>query len=279
MGNINDYSDNEFIALVKELNKKSTYLEKLEFVYSKFKKVKGEDTRQIDGKEYIFTIKPNNNEEALTRWQYFVEQRALEYCKVWLDKNASGMVKAENRTRTIEVLLNDIKDELKGNNDLRWGYKYGIKKTGLDSLNLVSIHTETMMAEIGKGLGLYYAELELNKLQEENKEEEIKEDFPNLDLLTDRQKLTLAKELGLIYYLRMEFDWVNHKKSNLGNLLCLLFGINLNSEKAEAMIKDITKMDSSDGTKSPINSKNLETIRKQLAVLGFNTKDLQKVKK
>lgn len=278
MGSINDYSDKQFIELIKELNRQDTYPEKVKFFYDKTERFKGE-RRTIKNKEYSFSLLPQTKEEKLIWWEYFVERRALEYSKVWMNKNASGVNKAEDRTRTIGVLLNDIQNEVKGNDGLKRGYEYGIKKTGLDSINLESFDVNSFMSEIGKGLGLYYAELELKKLQEEKKEEEIKEDFPNLDLLTNRQKLTLVSELGLIYYLRMEFDWVKYKKSNLGNLLCLLFGINLNSESADAMIKDINKMDSADPTRSPINSKNLEATHKQLVALGFNTKDLKRVKK
>lgn len=278
MGSINDYSDEDFLELVKELNIQENYLDKVKFFYGKNDRYKGEK-RTIMNIEYSFSLLPQTQEEKLIWWEYFVEQRALEYCKVWMDKNASEMDIVDDRNRTIEVLLKDIQDEVNGKKDRIRGYNYGIKKTGLDSLNLESFNVDSFMSEIGKGLGLYYAELKLKKLQEESKEVEIKEDFPNLELLTNRQKLTLAKELGVISHLRNEFNWVSHKKSNLGNLLCLLFGINLNSKDADDIKKDITKMDSGDPTRSPINSKNIEAIHKQLHVLGFNPKDLEKVRK
>jgi hypothetical protein len=276
--NINDLSDKDWKKLCQEI-KPLSYIEKVKILYDRFGFVKGKVKRIIEEKEYEISLFVATPEEDLQRWEYYVEQKAKAYCKDWMDNNASGMDRAEDRTRTIEVLLNDIQNELKVKDDLKWGYKYGIKKTGLGSLELERFNIVSLMTGVARGLGLYYAELELKRLQEDSKEEEIKEDFPNLDLLTNRQKLTLAMELGLIGHLRREFDWVNHKKSNLGNLLCLLFGINLNSESAYAMIKEITKMDSGDPNRSPINSKNLKATHKQLAALGFNTKDLKRVKK
>ena len=273
-----DLSDKDWKKLCQYI-KKLSYIDRVKILYDRFGFITGKVKRIIKEKESEISLFVATPEEDLQRWEYYVEQKAKAYCKVWMANNASGMDRAEDRTRTIEVLLNDIQNEVMLKSDYKFGYKYGIKKTGLDSLDLNGFNIVSVMTGVGEGLGLYYAELELKKLQEDSKEEEIKEDFPNLDLLTNRQKLTLAMELGLIGHLRREFDWVNHKKSNLGNLLCLLFGINLNSESAGALIKDITKMDSGDPTKSPINSKNLEATHKQLAALGFNTEDLKRLRK
>ena len=264
---INDYSDNEFIALVKELNKKFTYLQKVEFVYSKFKKVKGQDKRIIDGKEYVFTIKPNCKEEDLTRWKYFVEQKALEYCEEWMDKNASGMDRAENRTLTIEVLLNDIQDELnKGNNDLRWGYKYGIKKAGLDCFNDDSFIKESMMAGIGKGLGLYYAELELKKLQKDNSEEEI-----ILDVKGDfkiNYKLVLLEQLGFIKYIESNFDVIN-QKAKVVKLLAELLGVDVSNGKNASFRASVNYLIGKNEKQGPSNKKSRDEVNGFLQSIGM----------
>jgi hypothetical protein len=264
---INDYSDNEFIALVKELNSKSTYLQKAEFVYSKFRKVKGYDKRQIDGKEYIFTIKPNSEEESLTRWEYFVEQRALEYCEVWMKNNASGMDRVEDMTRTIEVLLNDIEDELKGNNYRKLGYKYGIKKTGLDSLNLESSEVDSFMAEIGKGLGLYYAELKLKRLQKDNSEEEI-----ILDVKGDFNigyKLVLLEQLGFIKYIESNFD-VMYQKGKVVKLLGELLGVDVSNGKNTSFKASVNYLIDKNEKQGPSNKKSRDKVNGFLQSIGMS---------
>jgi len=264
---INDYSDNEFIALVKELNKKSTFLQKVEFVYSKFGKVKGKDTRLIDGKDYIFTIKPNSREENLIRWEYFVEQRALEYCEVWMKNNASGMDRVEDMTRTIEVLLNDIEDELKGNNYRKLGYKYGIKKTGLDSLNLESSEVDSFMAEIGKGLGLYYAELKLKRLQKDNSEEEI-----ILDVKGDFNigyKLVLLEQLGFIKYIESNFD-VMYQKGKVVKLLGELLGVDVSNGKNPSFKASVNYLIDKNEKQGPSNKKSRDKVNGFLQSIGMS---------
>ena len=236
MKHITEYSDKEFMALVKELNRQETYLEKVKLFYDKTGRSRGYK-RVIKDKEYTFSVKPKNEEEQLIFWEYFVEQRAKEYCREWMNKNASGMDRAEDRTRIIDVLLNDIQNDVMGNNDLKWGYKYGIKKTGLESLNLDGIYVESVLLGVGKGLGLYYAELELKKVGEESKEEEfvlnIKTGF------SEGYRLVLMEELGIIEYLKTRSEIPFNEPGRLIRVLGELMGIDVSPQKNRSFVASV----------------------------------------
>jgi hypothetical protein len=184
-----------------------------------------------------------------------------------MNKNASGIDRAENRTRTIEVLLNDIQDELKGNNDHRWGYKYGIKKTGLDSLNLVSHEIDSMMAGIGKGLGLYYAELKLKRLQKDNSEEEI-----ILDVKGDFNigyKLVLLEQLGFIKYIESNFD-VMYQKGKVVKLLGELLGVDVSNGKNPSFKASVNYLIDKNEKQGPSNKKSRDKVNGFLQSIGMS---------
>jgi TnpA family transposase len=61
MKHITEYSDKEFMALVKELNRQETYLEKVKLFYDKTGRSRGYK-RVIKDKEYTFSVKPKNEE-------------------------------------------------------------------------------------------------------------------------------------------------------------------------------------------------------------------------
>jgi TnpA family transposase len=61
MKHITEYSDKEFMALVKELNRQETYLEKVKLFYDKTGRSQGYK-RVIKDKEYTFSVKPKNEE-------------------------------------------------------------------------------------------------------------------------------------------------------------------------------------------------------------------------
>lgn len=266
MGSINDYSDKQFIELIKELNRQDTYPEKVKFFYDKTERFKGE-RRTIKNKEYSFSLLPQTKEEKLIWWEYFVERRALEYSKVWMDKNASGVNKAEDRTRTLGVLLNDIQNEVKGNDGLKRGYEYGIKKTGFDSINLESFDVNSFMSEIGKGLGLYYAELELKKLQEESKEEksvlDIKIEY------TDGYRLVLLEQLGIIEHLMTKYKIPNNQPILLTKLLGEIMGVDIASPKNKKFrpyVKNILSNNEKKGPKNPTSTKEVNAFLTKLGI-------------
>lgn len=261
---IDDYSDNEFIALVKELNKQDTYLEKVKFFYDKTQRYKGEK-RTIKDKEYSFSLLPQTQEEKLIWWEYFLERRALKYCEGWLDDNASGMDRVEDRNRTIGVLLDDIKGKVNDNDDHKRGYEYGIKKTGLDSINFESFEIESIMAETGKGLGLYYAELELNKLEGKSKEEEfvlnIKTDF------SEGYRLVLMEELGIIEYLKKRCEIPFNEPGRLIKVLGELMGIDVSPQKNTSFVASAKHLLNGD-----VEGKGPSNPKSRRAVAAFLTK-------
>lgn len=274
MKKIDDCSDKEFMTLVKELNSQETYLEKVKFFYEKTGRFRGYK-RTIMDKEYSFSVKTQDDGEQLIFWQYFVEQRAKAYCKVWMDKNAFGMDMAEDKTRTIGILLYDIENEVMGNNDLKWGYNYGIKKTGLHSINLDVLNIESLMAAIGKGLGLYYAELELEKLKHESVDEEsildIKTNF------SEGYRLVLLEELGIISYIMDRYEIPSNQPTKLSKVLAEIMGIDTTSARNRSFLSSVKHLLNKDEEKGPSNQTSRRQVEAFLTKIGIHfNKEMKK---
>lgn len=270
--------DKEFKQLEQKLNKLS-YIDKIKFMYETYGVIRGTDKRIISKKEYVISLTPSNQIENIERWQFYVEQEALKYCNEWLDKKLKNINKIPNKLIVIKHLHEGIIQEVKSSAGLKRGYTYGLTQEQMDWVNEGSITNDLrpILQEWIKGLGLFYVDCELQKYKYDLSEDPL-EDLPRLEQLSNREKLVLFNELGIISHLRSSI-WFNLKKRNLLSVLCLLIGIDINSESANKLYDDLKKMDAGDKSKSPINKKNIEKVHKYLNALGLTQKELRELKK
>jgi hypothetical protein len=277
--NIDNLSDKAWKELAIQLSSIS-YIERIKILYDRFNIICGNEKRIIGKKEFVISATPGSPEENLQRWEYYVEQEGMKFSQIWIHKRLKNLEKTPDKTKAIQKFLVEIKSEIDIDIRVRRGYDYAESRIEMEFVNngpLTTNHTHIFKEWI-MGFGLYYADLEFQNMQREVVEETVEALIPKMDILTDRQRIALAEVLGLITFLRSD-NWFTNKKSNLSNVLCLLFGINLQSERAENIKKDITKMDAADPGKSPINTKNIEAVYNQLSAIGFNVEDLRKLKK
>jgi hypothetical protein len=188
-----------------------------------------------------------------------------------MNKNASGMDRAEDRTRIIDVLLNDIQNEVMSNNDLKWGHKYGIKKTGLQSLNLDGILVESFLLGVWKGLGLYYAELELKRLKEDTIEDDS---ILNIESkLTPRNQLALIKSLGILEHLSSRYNIVN-EPTKLVKLVAEILGVDISNGKNPSFVADLNYLIRGNEMKGPSSKAAKKKIEGLLHSIGLTRVDL-----
>jgi hypothetical protein len=264
-----DLSDKDWEKLCQDI-KKLSYIEKVKILYDRFGFIAGKVKRIIKEKEYEISLYRATPEEDLQRWEYYVEQKAKAYCKVWMDMNASGINKAEDRDRAIEVLLNDIQNEVMANSDKNFGYKYGIKKAGLDSLDLYELYLDgfnivSVMTGVGEGLGLYYAELELKRLQESDKEEQsilnIETDF------TIGYRLVLLEKIGILEHLKEKYDLPFNQPTKMVRLLAEIMGVKKSSPEYKSFnIYVKMLLNGEDGPKNKTSKNDVEVFLKQLGL-------------
>lgn len=260
--------------------KKLTYEDQIKVIYQEYGYIRGEYLRTIKGKDYVITLLPKTPEENLIRWEYYLEQEAQKWSTRWIEPKTINLNRSPDIEKAIQLLLAENQQGVNSSYLIKRGYEYGFTRSSLGWLNkspLAYDHRETLRDMI-RGLGMFYVEQRLKEMLPASEPEEVESDLPMMDSLSDKQRIVLAHELGIIQHLR-SIDWFNHKKRNLSNVLCLLFGIDLNTATAESILEDIKKMDAGDPTKSPINDKNTGKVKSYLSALGMNLKDIEKLKK
>lgn len=278
MKNISDLSDKEWKELANELSSLQ-YQEKIKILYDRFNIIWGSEARTIAKKEYVISATPLDNNENLQRWEYYLDQKAQEFYSKWIEVNLKNLDKAPEKANAIKKHLENIRVMVSENIEIQRGYDYAITRSGLEWVNNghISYNYQPTLNLWARGLGCYYVEVDLKKRQEIQAETDLL-DLSIISSLTDKQRLVLAHELGIIHHLR-SVEWFNHKKRNLSTVLCLLFGIDPKSATAENILEDIKKIDAGDVTRSPINAKNTTIIKNCLSALGLNLKDIDNLKK
>jgi hypothetical protein len=123
------------------------------------------------------------------------------------------------------------------------------------------------MAEIGKGLGLYYAELKLKRLQKDNSEEEI-----ILDVKGDFNigyKLVLLEQLGFIKYIESNFD-VMYQKGKVVKLLGELLGVDVSNGKNTSFKASVNYLIDKNEKQGPSNKKSRDKVNGFLQSIGMS---------
>ena len=278
MENLNNLSDKAWKELANELNALQ-YQERIKILYDRFDIIRGSEARTIGKKDYVISATPIDTEENLQRWDYYLEQKAQHFCSKWIEVNLKNLDKAPEKRDAIKKHLENIGVMVSQNIEIQRGYDYAITRSGLEWVNTghISFNCQPTLNLWSRGLGCYYVEVNLRNQQEILPENDLL-DLPIIATLTDKQRLVLAHELGIIHHLR-SVDWFNHKKRNLSNILCLLFGIDPKSANADKIFEDIKKIDAGDVTRSPINAKNTAVIKNNLSALGLSLKDIENLKK
>lgn len=259
----------EFIDMVYELNSQPTYLDKVKFVYCKFRNIKGKESRVINEKEYVFTIQPTTNEENLIRWEYYIDEESKIKSQEWLEPQIKNLDKSPDKSKAINFILEEISEIISSQSDIKRGYKYGTKKNELNWIkdSALDLNFSHIISPFITGLSFYYSEQKINALKEEPllEQEDI---LPNLNILNYNQKLALAYELGIIQFLVNNFE-IESSRVRLARVLGIMFGIELNSKTFTNFYDSVRKLYAEDPSKGPLNEKNLDAVRGQLSLIGI----------
>jgi hypothetical protein len=278
MENINDISNKQFKELSMELSKMS-YIEGVSMIYERFRVIRGIEKRQIGKKQYTISVTPNTANENLQRWEYYLEQKSNEFILEWKDLNLKNIDKTPDKITAISKHIENIKEIILSNKDIKNGYNYAITRAGLEWVNSghLSFDFQSILCNWAKGLGCYFIEQELITLKDSTTEGSII-DFLDLEQLDHKQKLVLVHELGIISYIEQKFD-LGSDRVRVARILALMFGINNKTETFLKFYDSVRKLYAKDVTKGPLNKKNLDLINGQLTLIGVQLNNKPHTKK
>jgi len=299
---ISEYSDEEFIALVKELKSQPSYIDKVKLFYETLGRIVPvyDDRRKIKKKNYELNLAAQNDEEHNQKVHFYIDEEAKKYCQEFLGPRIKNLDKVDNKEIAIQKFIAEIKEELKKSVFILKGYDFGVTREDIFSVYLDDdpllndkpkyfieyLRNNSIVTKIEGtedhpeyadyfqktilGVGYYYAEQKLKAMLPEKEPIDPEEPPANIDgLLTDRQRIALAHELDLIQFLEEKYDLLTNRKG-LAQVLSMLFGIKLQSEQFEKLHDAIKKMKAGDATKSPINERNISLVRRYISLVGIN---------
>ncbi len=279
---IESLSHNEFLALFQEFIKLS-YEERVKLIFHKYGYIRGVAKKIINDTVYEISLLPETHEQNQYKWEFYIKEKAIEFCRKWIDPKIKNLDKNENRVGVIKFLQAKLEKELEFKTSHRdKGYLYGVTNSSFDWLKDMPLghdpRISPFFSDWHDGLGYYLIEKELGQMIIEEEIEDSEESVPYLDKLTFREKLTLANELGIIDFLEESYDLKSNRKQ-LAHILSMLFGINNKSVDFDKLYDSIKKMKAGDQSKSPINQKNITSVRNQLSSIGISLKNSKGNKK
>lgn len=263
-----------------------SYFEKVKLGFEKFGTVKGEESRDIEGTTYQFSLAPSSKEEQLARWHFYIERKSeIEYNKRIANyesqiesalepKQAINSIIEEIENTYFKTKENPLKNypNIPGINIMVPNYIY----VGMECLKLgkplnsyfqssgeptevINILNDDKgwFNKLAIGQALYKIQL---KLKDELKELEEDSEKSNSDEWNYRNKLALLHVIGVINYLKGEHNLGNENKK-FAELLKPILG--------ESNPNEIGKL-LNDDSKSPLNPKAMERIKKHLSNLGLS---------
>lgn len=265
MENINELSDKDWKKLCLEI-KPLSYIEKVRILYDRFGLIWGKDKRIINKKEHEISLTPETPEENLQRWEYYVEQKAQDYCRKWTDSKLKNLDKVADKGKAITQLREGLIKEVKGNYKFEQGYNSGITQTGLDWINGGAITNDLrpQLNDWAKGLGLYYAEGRLNEIKGKTAEDD---DILNVEGdFSIGYRLVLAEQVGILEHLMRKYKIPINQPTKLAKLLGEIMGIDISSEKNKLFIPYVKNILADNQKAGPKNPTSLSEVN------GFLTK-------
>lgn len=208
MENINNLSDEQWKELVNKFRGIS-YDERIRILYDRFDVIRGSETRTIGKKTYVITATPEDQSENYVRWEYYLEKKSQEFYSKWIEVNLKNLDKTPDKKKAIKKHLENLSEMVSKNPEAKKGYDYAITRSGLGWVNNadLSFDCRATLNHWARGLGYYYAETELKKMQDEIEEEksilDIKTDF------TPGYRLVLLEQLGIIDFLQSKYNTLN----------------------------------------------------------------------
>jgi hypothetical protein len=275
MKHIDEYNDKEFIKMVQELNDLPTYLAKVKYVYEKFGRVRGSDSRKVKKKTYVFSITPATSEENRIRWEYFFEVKSEEIFNQRFTSIVKSISKVKDKKTAIEGHILDLLKQLNESPQFKFGYEIGSMGRSLDIDSSAFFENLTGdILNIAKGYAIHRLVVELNSMKDENETPE-KDDFPVMGILNEREKITLLYKLGFYNTINEKFG-LNNQPKTITLLTALLLGIDQKTEKYTNLYSAISKMNIGDTMRGPLNKTNSKKIEILLSSIGLDKKKLMR---
>lgn len=269
---LGQYSDQEFIDLVHEAGQLS-YLEKVKLGFEKFATVRGEESRVIDGKTYVFSLNPRDREENHCRWKFFFDWYVQSNFNLIIEDINEKIDAAIYKKETIEIFIEKHKAERRvGKMEL--GYRIFALGHDLLDINIFNLFMDLKIDHsddirfLGDGFVSGQVEKELEaRLEQFDAPKGLNLDEPvEINELNTSQKIALLYELGILDNLLAHTK--NGNKSNLSKLLIPLLGIRNNEKESFTATLGFTLNETSN--KSSVNPTSIKKIKSLLIISGID---------
>lgn len=268
---LGQYSDQEFIELVNEAGQLS-YLEKVKLGFERFGTVRGEESRDIEGETFVFSLAPRNRVENHSRWRFYFDWYVQSFFTLTIEDIKEKIDAAKYKKETIIHFISEHKQE-RSDGKMELGYRifaYGHDLLDIHLFNLfidLNIDHSDNIRFLGDGFVSGKVEKELESMLEqfdEPKGLDLDEQVENNEL-NDSQKIALLYEIGI---LDMLLD--NSKDRNISKLSTLLITLLSIKSKKESFLATLKSTIYKTVGKTSVNPRSIEKIKSILILSGIN---------
>lgn len=304
---LGQYSDQEFIELVNEAGQLS-YLEKVKLGFERFGTVQGEESRDIEGVTYQFSLAPSTKDEQLLRWEYYLESETEKLIEKLLPEYLSRFEKAYDKKKAVDEIIEELDIEYFKNEDRKRTYFFSLNihsgvtkeetvnfyKEGRSSIETAKnldhffffdkvkepntiddlFNNEVFIEDLATGRALYKIQL---KLKDKLKGlESMLEQFDepkglDLDEPVENKELNDSQKIALLYeigILDMLLD--KSKDGNISKLSTFLIALLSIKSKKESFLATLKSTINETVGKTSVNPRSIEKIKSILILSGIN---------